>query len=172
MEGRFAPGPHIPAAPSARHPPARCPTSLADARSIGSFPGMSEFRIGQAATLLGVSGDTVRRWADEGRLAYSRTEAGRRLIDGADLARFASENAVALEPRSLFAQSTRNRLTGLITKVVKEGVCAQVELQAGPFRLVSLITREAAEELGLEPGKLAVAAIKATNVVVELPRES
>ena len=130
---------------------------------------MSEYRIGQAAGLLGVSTDTVRRWADEGRLAYARDEGGRRLIDGADLARFAAENASTPEHKALFAQSTRNRLTGLITKVVKEGVCAQVELQAGPFRLVSIITREAADELELEPGQLAVAAIKATNVSIELP---
>lgn len=130
----------------------------------------SSYRIGQAAELLGVSTDTVRRWADSGRLRTRRTEGGRRMIDGADLARFAVELAErAEEPDAVAARSARNRFPGIVTRVVKDKVAAQVEMQAGPHRVVSLMTREAADELGLAPGVLAVAAVKATNVVVEIP---
>jgi molybdopterin-binding protein len=129
---------------------------------------MSEYRIGQAAALLGVSPDTIRRWADAGRLEITRTEGGHRLVDGRALARLASETPAALEPEAIVAQSARNRFTGIVTRVVKDEVMAQVDMQAGPFRVVSLMSREAADELGLEPGILAVAAVKATNVVVEL----
>ena len=132
---------------------------------------MPNYRMGQAATLLGVSPDTVRRWADGGRLATTRTSGGHRVVDGADLARLATESSETHEPGAMFAQSARNRLTGIVTRVLKDGVCAQVEIQAGPFRVVSLMTREAADELGLEPGIMAVAAVKATNVIVELPPE-
>lgn len=133
---------------------------------------MSEvLRPGQAATLLGLSVDTVRRWCDEGRLASTRGKGGQRLIDGADLARLLAQSApeagAAAEP--VVAHSARNRFAGLVTNVVRDKVAAKVELQAGPFRLVSLMTREAADELGLEPGVLAVASVKSTNVVVELP---
>ncbi|HZA40691.1 MAG TPA: MerR family DNA-binding transcriptional regulator [Actinomycetota bacterium] len=129
---------------------------------------MPEFRIGQAAALLGVSPDTIRRWADAGRLEITRTEGGHRMVDGRAVARLASESPAALEPESIVAQSARNRFTGIVTRVLKDEVMAQVDLQAGPFRVVSLMSREAADELGLEPGVLAVAAVKATNVVVEL----
>ncbi len=125
--------------------------------------------MGEAATLLGVSVDTVRRWADDERLATTRTEGGHRMVDGADLARLATELADAPEPGVIAGASARNRLTGLVTRVQKDGVMAQVDLQAGPFRLVSLMSREAADELGLEPGVVAVASVKATNVVVEVP---
>jgi molybdopterin-binding protein len=130
---------------------------------------MPGYRIGQAATLLGVSVDTVRRWADAGRLSIERTEGGQRIVDGAELARLAMEFGDALEPQEFAAQSARNRFTGIVTRVMRDKVMAQVEMQAGPFRVVSLMSREAAEELGLEPGVVAVAAVKATNVVVELP---
>jgi molybdopterin-binding protein len=129
---------------------------------------MSELRIGQAAALLGVSPDTVRRWADSGRVATTRTEGGHRLVDGRDLARVATELGERPEPEVFVAQSARNRFTGLVTRVVKDSVMAQVDIQAGPFRVVSLMSREAADELGLEPGVVAVAAVKATNVVVEV----
>jgi molybdopterin-binding protein len=129
---------------------------------------MSEFRIGQAAALLGVSPDTIRRWADTGRLEITRTEGGHRMVDGRALARVAGEAPAAQEPEAIVAQSARNRFTGIVTRVVKDEVMAQVDMQAGPFRVVSLMSREAADELGLEPGVLAVAAVKATNVVVEL----
>lgn len=127
--------------------------------------------MGQAAELLGVSDDTVRRWADSGRLAATRTAGGRRVVEGEVLARFAQSLATEHEPTVIVSESARNRFTGIVTKVVKDGVMAQVELQAGRHRLVSLMSREAADELGLEPGVLAVAAVKATNVVVELPAE-
>ena len=125
--------------------------------------------MGEAAALLGVSVDTVRRWADDGRLATTRTSGGHRVVDGPDLARLATELGEAPEPGAITGASARNRLTGLVTRVVRDGVMAQVDLQAGPFRVVSLMSREAADELGLEPGVVAVATVKATNVVVEIP---
>ena len=128
--------------------------------------------MGEAAALLGVSVDTVRRWADDGRLVTRRTDGGHRLVDAADLARLAAALADAPEPGVIAGASARNRLTGLVTRVVRDGVMAQVDLQAGPFRIVSLMSREAADELQLEPGVLAIAAIKSTNVVVELPERS
>jgi len=125
--------------------------------------------MGEAAALLGVSVDTVRRWADDGRVATTRTAGGHRLVDPAGLARLAEELGRAPEPGTTVGASARNRLTGLVTRVERDGVMAQVDLQAGPFRLVSLMSREAADELGLEPGVVAVASVKATNVVVEIP---
>jgi molybdopterin-binding protein len=132
---------------------------------------VSELRIGQAAELLGVSPDTVRRWADDGRLPTRRTSGGQRIVDGAALAALAVEQGRTPEPGAIVGQSARNRFTGIVTRVVKDKVAAQVEIQAGPHRVVSLMTREAADELGLEPGALAVAAVKATNVVIEVPGE-
>ena len=125
--------------------------------------------MGEAAALLGVSVDTVRRWADDGRLATRRTSGGHRLVDAPDLARLATELADAPEPGVIAGASARNRLTGLVTRVERDGVMAQVDIQAGPYRVVSLMSREAADELGLEPGVVAVASVKATNVVVEIP---
>jgi molybdopterin-binding protein len=130
---------------------------------------MPTYRIGQAAELLGVSVDTVRRWADAGRLGARRTEGGQRVVDGAALAEFLTAKRQAPERDEVIAQSARNRFQGIVTRVVKDEIVAKVELQAGPYRVVSLMTREAADELGLAPGVLAVAAVKATNVVVELP---
>ncbi len=133
---------------------------------------MSAFRIREAAQLLGVSDDTVRRWAEGGRLATTTDAAGRQVIGGPELARFAEELAASAErpsPRRVVAESARNRFTGLVTNVVRDTVMAQVELQAGPYRIVSLMSREAADELRLEPGVIAVASVKATNVVVEVP---
>jgi molybdopterin-binding protein len=138
---------------------------------IGSA-GMATFRIREAADLLGVSDDTVRRWADAGRLPTTTDQVQRRVIDGADLARFAESLAAGAErpmPRNLVGESARNRFTGLVTNVVRDTVMAQVEIQAGPHRVVSLMSREAADELELEPGVVAIASIKATNVVVEVP---
>jgi molybdopterin-binding protein len=137
---------------------------------------MPYFRIREAADLLGVSDDTVRRWADGGRLA-TVMQGGRRAVEGAVLARFAEDlasgRAGELERSELIVgESARNRMRGLVTRVVRDTVMAQVEIQAGPFRLVSLMSREAADELGLEPGVLAVAAVKATNVVVEVPHRA
>ena len=132
---------------------------------------MTEFRMGQAAELLGVSVDTVRRWAEAGRLRTRRTDGGQRLVDGAALAKLSLELAEVPEAGVIVSQSARNRFTGVVTRVVKDKVAAQVEIQAGPHRVVSLMTREAADELELAPGMLAVAAVKATNVVVELPAD-
>ncbi|WP_344328794.1 TOBE domain-containing protein [Streptomyces macrosporus] len=131
---------------------------------------MPSYSMGRAARLLGVSADTVRRWADSGRLPTRRDDHGKRLVEGADLAAF----AVALaadgasggeedEPRT----SVRNAFPGIITAVTLGDVAAQVEIQAGPHRLVSLLTREAVEELGLTVGMEAVARVKATNVHVD-----
>jgi molybdopterin-binding protein len=126
------------------------------------------YRISQAARLLGVSDDTVRRWTDTGRLAVTRDANGRRHIDGTALAAFAAD--LADEPDEEGQRhSARNRLTGIVTKVKTDQVMAQVDVVAGPFRVVSLISREAVEELGLAPGVLVVASIKATNVTIELP---
>lgn len=130
---------------------------------------MSQYRIGQAAALLGVSVDTVRRWADTDRLPSSRTEGGHRVVDGAALARLATEFNESSEAEDAIAQSARNRFAGIVTRVLKNEVTAQIELQSGRHRLVSLMTAEAAEELGLEPGVMAVAAVKATTVIIELP---
>lgn len=129
---------------------------------------MSEFRIGAAAALLGVGSDTLRRWADDGRVPTTRTEGGHRVIAGADLARFALELA---EPDNEHAGrvSARNRFVGLVTRVQRDTVMAQVEIQSGPHRVVSLISAEAVDDLGLEPGVLAAAVVKSTNVVIELP---
>jgi molybdopterin-binding protein len=131
---------------------------------------MPAYQIGQAAALLGVSADTVRRWVDSGRLDAARSESGRRLIEGEALARFAVQlgEEPGHEPDVVVGRSARNRFPGIVTRVVKDSVAAQVEIQAGPHRVVSLMTREAADELGLAPGVLAVAAVKSTSVVVEI----
>lgn len=113
--------------------------------------------------------DTVRRWADSGQVRMSRTSGGHRQIDGADLARFLHDQESAPEPETIVGQSARNRFPGIVTRVLKDKVMAQVEIQVGPHRVVSLMTREAADELSLAPGVMAVAAVKATNVIVELP---
>ncbi|MCC6766773.1 MAG: helix-turn-helix transcriptional regulator [Deltaproteobacteria bacterium] len=129
----------------------------------------STFRIGEVATILGASADTVRRLADTGKLRTRRTAAGHRVVAGAELARFLVTNLGAPEADVIVARSARNRFPGIVTRVVKDKVAAQVEIHAGPHRIVSLMTREAADELGLAPGVRAVAAVKATNVVIELP---
>jgi molybdopterin-binding protein len=130
------------------------------------------FRISEAAALLGVSYDTMRRWAESGRIEQTTDASGRLAVYGAALARFAqdrAENGGYPDDKVVTAQSVRNRFAGLVTKVVRDTVMAQVEIQAGPHRFVSLLSREAADELGLEPGVLAVAAVKSTNVSVEIP---
>ncbi len=132
------------------------------------------YRIREAADLLGVSDDTVRRWGESGRLRTT-TEGSRQVVDGIDLARLAQEIAESgdhPEPGPVVSASARNRFVGLVTRVVRDTVMAQVEIQSGPHRVVSLMSREAADELELEPGVLAIASIKSTNVVVELPEKS
>jgi molybdopterin-binding protein len=129
---------------------------------------VSAFRIGEAAELLGVSADTVRRWVDGGRLQAARDEHGHRVIAGGDLAAFARSLGDDPEERSGLS-SARNRLRGIVTAVVKDTVMAQVDIQAGPYRVVSLMSREAVDELDLQVGSVAVAVIKSTTVVVERP---
>ncbi len=132
---------------------------------------MPAYRLSHAAELLGVSDDTVRRWISAGQLAAASDEAGRQVIDGAELAAFAQSRFAEPDGTST-RESARNRFTGLVTRVVRDTVMAQVELQCGPYRVVSLISAEAADELGLEPGVEAAASIKATNVVIELSSEN
>ncbi|MDG4795845.1 TOBE domain-containing protein [Micromonospora sp. WMMD1082] len=127
---------------------------------------MALFRMGEAAELLGVSVDTMRRWVDAGRLTAGRDEQGHRVVDGVDLAAFVRAQADDPDGRAE-ESSARNRLRGIVTAVVKDAVMAQVDIQAGPFRLVSLMSREAVDHLGLEVGSVAVAVIKSTTVVVE-----
>jgi molybdopterin-binding protein len=133
---------------------------------------MPTFLIKEAADLLGVSDDTFRRWVDAGRIKTTNKRSGWLTVDGVELAKFAQELAELaehMEDQMVVAHSARNRFTGLVTRVVRDAVMAQAEIQAGPHRFVSLLSREAADELALEPGMLVVAAIKATNVSVEVP---
>ena len=134
---------------------------------------MPAYKLREAAQFLGVSDDTIRRWVDAGRIATLRDSSGRSVVDGAELAQLAEELAAAAprpDAQPVVLESARNRFTGLVTRVVRDAVMAQVEIQAGPHRLVSLISREAADELALEPGVTAIAAVKSTNVVVEIPK--
>ncbi|MFJ4009017.1 molybdopterin-binding protein [Streptomyces sp. NPDC090026] len=129
---------------------------------------MQSYTIGQAARLLGVSADTARRWADAGRVATHRDDSGRRLIDGRDLAAFSVEVARTSATEDEVPYTTaRNAFAGIVTAVKLGDVAAQVEVQAGPHRLVSLLTREAVEELGLEVGMRATARVKSTNVHID-----
>lgn len=133
---------------------------------------MTQFRISQAAALLGVSDDTVRRWIDAGHLAAQVDDAGRMVVDGAQLAAFARGHGQAPPDPSTIGRSARNRLVGLVTEVITDKVMAQVEMQCGPHRVVSLMSSEAVREMGLEVGSLAVAVVKATTVIVETPGET
>lgn len=129
---------------------------------------MTQLRISEVAALLRVSGDTVRRWTDQSRLLATTDDAGRKVVDGAEVARFVRDQRDEPGEDDLAWQvSARNRLDGIVTDVQRDGLVAQVEIQAGPFRLVSLMTREAADALELEPGSLAAAVVKSTVVVVE-----
>ncbi len=132
---------------------------------------VTSYRVAEAASVLGVSDDTVRRWIDAGRLAARTGDDGRLQVDGAELAGLARSLADTNPdgtPRAS-SVSARNRLRGIVTAVKKDSVMAQVEMVCGPYRMVSLMSTEAADELGLEPGVLALASVKSTNVVVELP---
>ena len=130
---------------------------------------MPQIRIKDAALYLGVSDDTVRRWVDAGALSSDRDQAGRTVVDGLELAQLARRNAVLPDDPSGVARSARNRFVGLVTDIRMDAVMAQVELQCGPHRVVSLMSSEAVRELGLEPGSVAVAVVKATTVIVETP---
>jgi len=126
-------------------------------------------RIRDAAALLGVSDDTVRRWIDQGVLEASRDESGRKVVDGKVLAEFVRHQADAAPDLLGVGSSARNRFVGIVTRVVADTVMAQVEMQCGPHRVVSLMSTEAVNELGLEPGSIGVAVVKATTVIVETP---
>ncbi|MFI8289851.1 MerR family DNA-binding transcriptional regulator [Streptomyces sp. ms191] len=128
---------------------------------------MQSYTIGQAARLLGVSPDTARRWADAGRVATHRDESGRRLIDGRALAAFSVEIAQSGTEEDASYTSARNAFPGIVTAIKLGDVAAQVDIQAGPHRLVSLLTREAVEELGLEVGMQATARVKSTSVHID-----
>ncbi|MCA0308520.1 MAG: TOBE domain-containing protein [Actinobacteria bacterium] len=133
---------------------------------------MTWIRISEAAGFLGVSDDTVRRWIDSGQLAHSTDASNRMVVDGRVLAEFAVAQASPAKDRSGVGRSARNRFVGLVTHVESDKVMSQVELQCGPFRVVSLMSTEAVRELGLEPGSVAVAVIKATTVIVETPHRA
>ncbi|WP_296605253.1 TOBE domain-containing protein [Nocardioides sp.] len=131
---------------------------------------MTTYRVAEAAELLGVSDDTLRRWVEAGRVS-TRQEDGRTVVPGPDLAALAESLADHPDREATRAASVsaRNRLTGIVTRVKRDTVMAQVEMVCGPYRLVSLMSSEAADELGLEPGVRAIASVKSTNVVVERP---
>ena len=126
-------------------------------------------RIGRAAEMLGVTVDTIRRWSEAGRLTVSRTDGGQRLVLMSEVARLIGERRQATADRPIVAQSARNRFAGIVVRVEKDRVAAVVEVLAGPHRLVSLMTAEAVDEMGLEVGDEAICVVKATNVIVELP---
>lgn len=130
---------------------------------------MPQIRVKDAAMYLGVSDDTVRRWIDTGLLESDHDDAGRTVVDGLALAQLAKKNAVLPVDPSEVGRSARNTFVGLVTEIVLDKVMAQVELQCGPHRVVSLMSSEAVRELGLEPGSIAIAVVKATTVIVETP---
>ena len=139
------------------------PSPLKNPRHVG-------IRVGEAAEVIGVSIDTLRRWESTGRLKVSRTKGGQRLVAMSEIRRLQTERRQVKRDRPIVAQSARNRFPGVVTKVERDRVAAVVEVQAGQFRLVSLMTAEAAEELGFRPGMPVVCVVKATNVVVEIAR--
>jgi molybdopterin-binding protein len=141
-------------------------------RNCGYGVGVAIYRLADAAGLVGVSDDTIRRWADAGRFKTARTPDGHAGIDGKALAALARDVASIPEDGSEMAShrvSARNHLRGIVTDVKRDKVMAQVEMCCGPYRVVSLMSREAADALGLDAGVVAIASIKATNVVVEVP---
>ncbi len=129
-------------------------------------------RVGEAAEVLGVSVDTLRRWAASGRIRVRRSSGGQRLVALTEVRRLQGERKQRGRERPIVAQSARNRFGGVVTRVEKDRVAAVVEVQSGPHRLVSLMTAEAAQELALRPGVSVVCAVKSTNVVVEIMRRS
>ena len=134
----------------------------------------ARLRVGQAAEMLGVSVETLRRWEADGRLRMERSEGGQRLVDLQDVRRLLDERRKASTDRPVVAQSARNRFPGIVTRIESDRIAAVVEIMAGPHRLVSLMTAEAVQEMGLKVGDEAVGVVKATNVIVEVPsaRES
>jgi molybdopterin-binding protein len=133
---------------------------------------MTDIRIRQAGELAGVSDDTVRRWIDDGKLSALIDGRGRQVVQGSDLAALMVERATVSGPPNedhVPGHSVRNRLTGIVTAVLRDTVMAQVDVQVGSHRFVSLISREAADELALAPGSVAVVSVKSTNVSIDVP---
>ena len=131
---------------------------------------MTSLRIAEAARFLGVSDDTMRRWVDNGTLTGTKDASGKLVVDGLELAQFARAQAQLPDDPASVASSARNRFVGLVTNVIEDTVMAQVELQCGPFRVVSLMSSEAVRDLGLAPGVVATAVVKSTNVIIETPQ--
>ena len=130
---------------------------------------MAQMRVSEAAGLLGVSPDTVRRAIEAGRLPATKDETGRTVVEGRDVAALAQDQAHPAAVGTIGTSSARNQMRGIVTRVVSDRVMSQVDVQAGPFRLVSLLSTEAVEELGLEPGSVVVASVKATHVTIGAP---
>ena len=130
---------------------------------------VAPLRVGQAAEMLGITVETLRRWEADGRLQLTRSAGGQRLVPIAEVSRLLSERRRGTADRPIVAQSARNRFPGIVTRVERDGVAAVVEVMAGPHRLVSLMTAEAVDELDLKVGDEAVCVVKATNVIVEIP---
>ncbi|UKA53886.1 TOBE domain-containing protein [Arthrobacter sp. FW305-BF8] len=131
---------------------------------------MPKIRISEAARFLGVSDDTVRRWTESGTLTPVKDASGRLAVDGLELAQLARNQAQLPEDPTRVGSSARNRFVGLVTGITADKVMAQVELQCGPFRVVSLMSSEAVRDLGLELGSVATAVVKATTVIIETPQ--
>ncbi len=129
----------------------------------------ARIRVGQAAEMLGVTVETLRRWESEGRLTMERSDGGQRLVGLEEISRLLEERRRATTARPIVAQSARNRFSGIVTRIERDRVAAVVEVRAGPHRLVSLMTAEAVDDLGLQVGDEAICSVKATNVVVEIP---
>lgn len=142
----------------------KCTAESVYARSVNLI------RVSEAARFLGVSDDTIRRWTESGSLTPLKDASGRLAVDGLELARLAGRQAHLPDDPSRAGSSARNRFVGLVTGITADKVMAQVELQCGPFRVVSLMSSEAVRDLGLELGSVATAVVKATNVIVETPR--
>jgi len=156
---------------SAAEPTDHCHKNRFRNRSYGNILRfVTNLRISEAAELLGVSDDTIRRWMEQGRLPAVQLDNGRKAVRGRDLAEFARAGATAPGPGNTVAASARNRMRGIVTRIIEDTVMAQVEMQAGPYRLVSLVSRESVDELGLDVGSVAVASVKSTHVVVEIPQ--
>ncbi len=140
----------------------------------GGGAASGRIRVGLAAEMLGVTVETVRRWETDGRLRVERSSGGQRLVPMDEVTRLLSERRRAGAARPIVAGSARNRFPGVVTRIERDGVAAVVEIVAGPHRVVSLMTAEAVDELGLRVGDEAIGVVKATSVIVEVPssRES
>lgn len=140
-----------------------------DSALASTIGDMTQIRVSEAARFLGVSDDTVRRWLDNGTLHGAKDHQGRIVVDGVELAALAKKQSQLPNDPAGVGSSARNRMVGLVTNIVMDKVMAQVEMQCGPFRVVSLMSSEAVRDLGLELGSVATAVVKSTNVIIEVP---